>query len=68
MFTLDFLVISDLIMTVAKPSLEELINLTVIIVVRGMIGFFLSKELEHVEHLKKDEYLARERMICCQSA
>lgn len=64
MFTLDFLIISDIIITVAKPSLDELIKLTVIIIVRTMIGFFLSKELEHVEHLRKDAYLSRERTSC----
>ena len=50
LFALDFLIIGDIIMTISKPTTEEMIHLAVMIVIRTMIGFFLSKEIEGVNH------------------
>ena len=46
LLALDFLIIADIIMTISKPSTEEMIRLVVVIIIRTMIGFFLSKEIE----------------------
>ncbi len=53
LFALDFLIVADIILTISKPSMEELIQLSVMIVIRTMIGFFLSRELEHGEKVHK---------------
>ena len=44
---LDFYIVSDILSTMLKPELEELINLTVIGLLRTVIGYFLAKEIEH---------------------
>lgn len=49
---LDFYIVSDIIHSMIKPELNELINLALIVVLRTTIGFFLSKEIAEI---KKDE-------------
>lgn len=49
---LDFYIVSDIIHSMIKPELNELINLALIVVLRTTIGFFLSKEISEI---KKDE-------------
>ncbi|MDX1939870.1 MAG: DUF1622 domain-containing protein [Saprospiraceae bacterium] len=44
---LDFYIVSDILSTMLKPELEELISLTVIGLLRTVIGYFLAKEIEH---------------------
>lgn len=44
---LDFYIVSDILSTMLKPALEELISLTVIGLLRTVIGYFLAKEIEH---------------------
>jgi uncharacterized membrane protein len=43
-FGLEFLIAADILTTITTPSQEELINLGVIVVIRTVLGFFLSKE------------------------
>lgn len=58
LFALDFLIIADIIMTISDPTQEEMIKLAVMIAIRTLIGFFLSKEIESVhlfEKMKKEK-------------
>lgn len=48
---LDFYIVSDIIHSMIKPELNELISLALIVVLRTTIGFFLSKEIAEI---KKD--------------
>jgi uncharacterized membrane protein len=43
-FGLEFLIAADILTTITTPSQEELINLGVIVVIRTVLGYFLSKE------------------------
>ena len=43
-FGLEFLIAADILTTVITPTQEELINLAVVVVIRTILGFFLSKE------------------------
>ena len=43
-FGLEFLIAADILTTITTPSQEELINLGVIVVIRTILGYFLSKE------------------------
>jgi uncharacterized membrane protein len=42
---LDFYIISDIISSMVQEELNDLISLTVIVVLRTTIGYFLSKEI-----------------------
>jgi uncharacterized membrane protein len=54
--SLDFLIVSDIIHSVLKPELTELLNLGIIVVMRTAIGFFLGKELHELrKELKVEE-------------
>jgi len=43
-FGLEFLIAADILSTLLTPSQEELINLAVVVVIRTIMGYFLSKE------------------------
>jgi uncharacterized membrane protein len=43
-FGLEFLIAADILTTVIAPTLEELINLAVVVVIRTILGYFLAKE------------------------
>ncbi len=46
---LDFYIVSDIVHSMIRPELNELINLALIVVMRTTIGFFLSKEIADIE-------------------
>jgi uncharacterized membrane protein len=54
LLALDFLIASDIIHTVTELSQEQLIELSVMIVLRTAIGYFLGKEVEEIEKSKTD--------------
>jgi uncharacterized membrane protein len=43
-FGLEFLIAADILATLLTPTQEELINLAVVVVIRTIMGYFLSKE------------------------
>lgn len=43
-FGLEFLIAADILTTITTPTQEELINLAVVVVIRTILGYFLSKE------------------------
>jgi len=43
-FGLEFLIAADILTTITTPSQEELINLGVVVGIRTILGYFLSKE------------------------
>jgi uncharacterized membrane protein len=43
-FGLEFLIAADILSTITTPTQEELINLAVVVVIRTILGYFLSKE------------------------
>jgi uncharacterized membrane protein len=45
---LDFLIASDIIHTIMKITKEQLIELSVMIILRIAIGYFLGKEIEEI--------------------
>lgn len=49
LLALDFLIASDIIHTIAELSQERLIELSVMILLRTAIGFFLGKEVNEIE-------------------
>ena len=49
LLALDFLIASDIIQTITELSLEQLIELSVMILLRTTIGYFLSKEVDEIE-------------------
>ncbi len=46
---IEFLIAADLAMTVLNPSLDELLNLGVIVVIRTVLSYFLTKEVDRHE-------------------
>lgn len=49
LLALDFLIASDIIQTTTELSQEKLIELSVMILLRTAIGYFLSKEVDEIE-------------------
>jgi uncharacterized membrane protein len=45
---LEFLIAADIIRTIVKPSLEEVVVLVAIVAIRTVISFFLNKEIERL--------------------
>jgi len=43
-FGLDFLIAADILATLLSPTQQDLINLGVVVVIRTILGYFLSKE------------------------
>jgi uncharacterized membrane protein len=43
-FGLEFLIAADILTTITTPTQEELISLAVVVVIRTILGYFLSKE------------------------
>ncbi len=44
-FGLDFLIASDILKTIVAPTREDIILLGAIVVIRTLLGYFLSKEI-----------------------
>ena len=49
LLALDFLIASDIIHTTTELSQEQLVELSVLILLRTAIGYFLGKEVEEIE-------------------
>ena len=49
-FGLELMIVSDLIQSVISHSLDDLYFLGAIVVLRTVIGFFLSKEIQEISH------------------
>jgi uncharacterized membrane protein len=49
LLALDFLIASDIIQTITDLSQEQLIELSVMILLRTAIGYFLGKEVDDIE-------------------
>jgi len=49
LITLDFLIAADIIHTITDLSQEQLIELSVMILLRTAIGYFLGKEVDDIE-------------------
>jgi uncharacterized membrane protein len=43
-FGLEFLIAADILETLLSPTQQDLINLAVVVVIRTILGYFLSKE------------------------
>lgn len=43
-FGLEFLIAADILTTITTPTQQELINLGVVVVIRTILGYFLSRE------------------------
>lgn len=52
---LELMIVSDLIHSFLKPDLESLYVLTLVVIIRTAVSFFLGKELEAVEHARNRE-------------
>jgi uncharacterized membrane protein len=44
-FGLEFLIAADILATLLTPTQQDLINLAVVVVIRTILGYFLSKEV-----------------------
>ena len=52
LLSLDFLITSDIIFSISDLSQEQLVRLSVMILVRIAIGYFLGKEIEELSNEK----------------
>ncbi len=49
-FSLEFFIVADAMSTILKPTIDELIRLALIVVIRTVLSFFLSRELYTLHH------------------
>ncbi|WP_406656498.1 DUF1622 domain-containing protein [Methanolobus sp. ZRKC2] len=49
LFGLEFLIAADVILSVMNPSISDLLSLSVLVIVRTILGYFLSKEVEEYQ-------------------
>lgn len=49
LLALDFLIVSDIIHSVLEMTQQQLIELSVMIIIRTAIGYFLGKEIKELE-------------------
>ena len=47
-FGLEFLIAGDILATLLSPTQQDLINLAVVVVIRTILGYFLSKEAPEI--------------------
>ena len=50
---LELMIVSDLLHTIASHTLEDLYFLGALVIIRTLIGYFLSKEIAEIEHSGK---------------
>lgn len=50
---LELMIVSDLLHTIASHTLEDLYFLSALVIIRTLIGYFLSKEIAEIEHSGK---------------
>ena len=55
LLALDFLIASDIILSISDLSQEQLIRLSVMVVLRTTIGYFLGKEIEEINELTEEK-------------
>lgn len=53
LLSLDFLIAADIINSITDLSQEQLIKLSIMILIRTTIGFFLGREIEELKDKKK---------------
>ena len=51
---LEFLIAADIILTILKPTNEELIELGGIVVIRILLSYFLGKEIKELKEVKAE--------------
>lgn len=49
-FGLEFFIVADAVTTILKPTIDELLRLALIVVIRTVLSFFLSRELYTRHH------------------
>jgi uncharacterized membrane protein len=54
LLALEFLIAADVLSTILKPSIQELIILGSIVVIRSILDFFLSRSLQHHECRRRE--------------
>jgi uncharacterized membrane protein len=47
-FALELLIISDLLVTIVSRSMDDMIIVGALVLIRTVIGYFLNKEIEEV--------------------
>jgi uncharacterized membrane protein len=56
---LDFYIVSDILHSMIRPELNELLSLGVIVLLRTTIGFFLGKEVAEIEKIIDNQPLTK---------
>lgn len=49
LFTLELLIVADVIQTIRKPTVNDLLLVGAIVVIRTILGYFLSKEVKEYQ-------------------
>ncbi len=61
LLALEFLIVSDVLHSIASRTLEDLAIVGAVVVVRVLMAFFLDKELERLEEKQKKNLKLRKR-------
>lgn len=55
LFSLEVLIAADIIETIVKPTLEDIVRLAAIVAIRTVISYFLNKEIMETKELIDEE-------------
>ena len=52
LLSLEILIVADIIDTIVKPTLEDIVRLAAIVAIRTVISYFLNKEIRESDMIK----------------
>lgn len=55
LLSLEILIVADIIESIAKPTLEDIIRLAAIVAIRTVISYFLNKEIRGSDNEREEE-------------
>lgn len=55
LLSLEILIVADIIESIAKPTLEDIIRLAAIVAIRTVISYFLNKEIKGSDNEREEE-------------
>lgn len=59
LFGLEFMIAADIIHSFVRPEMEELLTLGIVVAIRTVISYFLSKEVDEAKHDDYNELRAK---------
>ena len=63
LLSLEVLIAADIVESIARPTMEDIIRLATVVAIRTVISVFLNKEIRDSENEEKETATAAQRML-----